>query len=127
MLEGQVPELCRSVLPISSLSLWGSGEASSSPPGLRGGSLEAIDLSRHRIFNLKHFPVLLAENANQEVPVCMSEYSSIFLPVIIRSIMFSTDLAYSDTATSEGHISFDKCTKTQLAKSCLDVQHSHPY
>jgi len=52
---------------------------------------------------------------------------SVFLPVIIRSIIFCANLARSDTATSEGRIRLDKFVKTQFAKSCLDVQESRFY
>lgn len=121
------PPSCISA-PISSLSPTGLCRSHfMSLPGLRGGRLEPIDLSRHCIFNLKHFLLLLSENASQGTLVCMLECLSVFLPLIIRSVILCANLACSDTATSERQIGFDKFIKTQFAKSCLDVQESHFY
>lgn len=92
-----------------------------------GGSLEPMDLTRHCIFNLKHFLLLLCENANQGTLVCMLKCWSVFLPVILRSIISCSNVARSDTATLERQIRFDKFIKTQFAKSCLDVHDSHLY
>ena len=96
-------------------------------PGLSGGRLEPVDLNRHCIFNVKHFLLLLAENAKQGTLVYTLKSSSIFLPVIIRSIIVCANLACSDTATLERQIRFDKFIKTEFAKSSLDVQESHFY
>lgn len=78
LLEGQVLAPCRSVhsRPSPPLPLGFCGSPFITARAER--SLEATDLSRHCIFNLKHFLVLLAENANQEVPVCMSVLIRIF-------------------------------------------------
>lgn len=79
------------------------------------------------VFNLKPFLVLLSENANQGMLVCVVKCSSMFLPVTIHPIIFCTSSVLSNTATLGRQVRFDRFMETWLAKSCLRVQESQFY